>query len=212
MSLSQLLREGTVKEHREAETSRVVQSLFRGLVTRDVYGKLLECLYHLYNELERQIEIHRSTEYIDKFYFPELNRAESLYSDLIFFMGNSYNPGSPLEKTAKYIDHIKYISGQDPLKLIAHAYVRYLGDLSGGQILGRVIRKTFALSSGSGDLFYTFPIEDVDQFKNKYRAQLDALPLDKFRKEEILSEAKLAFQLNGEMFSELDVYLLSPKL
>lgn len=211
MKLSQMLREGTGEEHKKAERSQFIQFMFKGQITRDAYVKQLECLYHLYSALENEMEIHKNTKAVCNFYFPELRRKESLYSDLIFFMGTSYHPGSPLEKTAKYIDHIKHISDREPIKLIPHAYVRYLGDLSGGQILGKIIRKTFSLSENLGDAFFTFPIENVDQFKNIYRARLDELTEDESVKQSLLLEAKLAFQMNGEVFSDLDVYLLSPK-
>ncbi|KAG6887689.1 hypothetical protein C0995_013492 [Termitomyces sp. Mi166 len=46
----------------------------------------------------------------------------------------------------------------DPLPLLAYAYVRYMGDLSGGQTIRRTIGKAYGFdeASGEGLLFYAF--------------------------------------------------------
>ena len=43
-----------------------------------------------------------------------------------------------------------------PALLAAHAYVRYLGDLAGGQALGRIARQAYALPDGAGTRFFDF--------------------------------------------------------
>ena len=47
-------------------------------------------------------------------------------------------------------------AGPDPSRLLAHAYVRYLGDLSGGQFIRRRISKAYGLDDGAGVSFYEF--------------------------------------------------------
>ncbi len=211
MNLSTLFREGTTEEHTKAEKSKFIQAMFRGQISKDAYIAQLEALLHLYSALEHELEIHKKQEFVQKIYFPELFRKKSLQEDLDFFNGSTFIPKEPSKNTQSYISCIQKISAEDPKKLIPHAYVRYLGDLSGGQMLGKIIRKTFSLEEGLGDSFYTFAISDKDQFKVNYRAQLDDLKLDDHQKQELVQEARLAFQLNGDMFSELDVFLLSPK-
>ena len=46
----------------------------------------------------------------------------------------------------------------DPSPLLAHAYVRYLGDLSGGQVIRRAIAKAYGVESAdsAGTRFYEF--------------------------------------------------------
>lgn len=59
-----------------------------------------------------------------------------------------------------YIDHIHNLASSPetaPL-LLAHSYVRYLGDLSGGQIISERVRRVYDLKKdGGGTAFYNFP-------------------------------------------------------
>jgi heme oxygenase len=105
-----------------------------------------------------------------------------------------------------YTDHIKNL--KDPYLIIAHSYVRYLGDLSGGQILKNIVQKNYHLEGEEGVSFYNFQnIKDISQFKVHYKNILDALDLDNDTKIEIIEEAKTVFQLNNQLFSKLDSFI-----
>jgi heme oxygenase len=210
MNLSKLFREGSSEDHSKAEKSNFIQAMFRGQLTKEAYIANLEAMLHLYTALEAELEKHKEDKNVSKIFYPELFRKKSLEQDLYFFGGDTYTLGSPSKNTKKYTNWLEDISKSSPKNLISHAYVRYLGDLSGGQILGKIIRKTFTLQEGVGDLFYTFAINDIDQFKNLYRSQLDSLDITEQEKQGLLHEVKIAFQMNGEIFSELDEFLLSP--
>lgn len=58
-----------------------------------------------------------------------------------------------------YIHQIEELSySNDPSALLAHSYVRYLGDLSGGQILRYTVAKAYNLdeTTGTGISYYSF--------------------------------------------------------
>ena len=83
-------------------------------------------------------------------------------------------------------------------------YTRYLGDLSGGQILKNIAEKALKLTDGGLD-FYEFPdIENKKEFKNTYRATLNKMPVTQSQVSAIVTEANYAFRLNMFMFDELD--------
>ncbi len=84
---------------------------------------------------------------------------------------------------------------------MAHHYTRYLGDLSGGQAIGRILERSFELD-GQGLEFYEFPVRPKP-YKDAYRDRLDGLGLDDDEIDRVVDEVKLAFALNQRVFDEL---------
>ena len=73
-----------------------------------------------------------------------------------------------------------------PHLLVAHHYTRYLGDLAGGQVIGRTLEQLYALD-GQGLAFYAFP--DIGRpvpYRRDYRERLDALPLSSAEQDEVV--------------------------
>jgi hypothetical protein len=66
-----------------------------------------------------------------------------------------FSPAPALQNFLQHIHHLSTSPGQAPL-LLAHAYVRYLGDLSGGQIIGGRIKRAYGLKGQEGTAFYDF--------------------------------------------------------
>ena len=72
----------------------------------------------------------------------------------------------------------------EPAPLLAHAYVRYLGDLSGGQVIRRRVARAYGLEedNGAGVAFYEFKlggggsasIGDMKKIKEWYREGMNA--------------------------------------
>ena len=92
---------------------------------------------------------------------------------------------------------------------MSHSYTRYIGDLSGGQILKGIAQRAMNLSEGEGTAFYEFPeIPDEKAFKVKYRESMDEAPVDEAMVAQIVEEANDAFGLNMEMFKELEGNLI----
>lgn len=95
---------------------------------------------------------------------------------------------------------------------VAHHYTRYLGDLSGGQIIRGTAEKTWGFErKGDGVRFYVFEqISNPAAFKREYRELLDAVDADDLEKQRIVDECKRAFALNTAVFHELgEVFPLS---
>lgn len=86
---------------------------------------------------------------------------------------------------------------------LAHAYTRYLGDLSGGQVARTMLVRHYGL--GDSELsFYRFDgIDKVKPYKDDYRAALDAVPLSLSERDAVVDEAVLAFELNSDLFADL---------
>lgn len=85
---------------------------------------------------------------------------------------------------------------------MAHHYVRYLGDLSGGQVVATHVRRHYGLTDGL--TFYDFTeVGKPKPYKDDYRAALDGLPLTSDQRGSVLAEAVEAFRANQAVFAEL---------
>ena len=205
-NLATQLREGTSKAHSMAENVSFVKSFLGGVVDKESYRKLVSNLYFVYSAMEEAMEKNQDNPIIAPIYFRELNRRKSLEKDLEYFYGENWRTTILIsDATQLYVDRIAMVSEERPELLVAHAYTRYLGDLSGGQILKKIAQRAMNLSDGKGLSFYEFDdVNDEQQFKQNYKKALDSLGLDLNLADQIVAEANLSFTMNMKMFQELD--------
>lgn len=160
-------------------------------------------LYHIYSALEEEIEHNKQNPVYAPLYFPEeLHRKAALEQDMAFWYGPHWQETIPYTAaTQHYVERLHEVGRTHPELLVAHAYTRYLGDLSGGQVLKKIAQKAMALpSSGEGLAFFTFPnIDSPTKFKQLYRARMNTLEMTPEVKHRVTEEAKTAFLLNIEV-------------
>jgi heme oxygenase len=207
--LAQCLREGTKHSHTAAENTAFMKCFLKGIVEREPFRKLLANLYLVYSALETGLERHRNHPVVGGIVFPELNRTANLERDLEFYYGdNWYEQITPLPAGQVYVDRIHEIANTDPVLLIAHAYTRYMGDLSGGQALKNIVRCALNLPPNQGTALHEFeqlPTAEAKRaFKAKYRDALNSLPVDDATIQRIVDEANYAFTLNRDVVHELE--------
>ncbi len=207
--LAQLLREGTQQSHTAAENTAFMKCFLKGIVEREPLRKLLANLYFVYDALESELRRHQDHPLVGRMYFPELNRNTNLESDLAFYYGDNWQEQiAPLPAGQVYVDRIHDVANTDPALLIAHAYTRYMGDLSGGQALKNILRSALKLPADWGTAFYEFEqlstVEAKRAFKEKYRDALNALSVDDATIQRIVDEANDAFMLNRGVLHELE--------
>jgi len=205
-NLATQLREGTSKSHSMAENVSFVKSFLGGVIDKESYRKLVSNLYFVYSAMEEEMEKNKENIYIKPIYFTELNRRKNLELDLEHYYGPNWKSLIRIsEATSSYVERIKTISSERPELLVAHAYTRYLGDLSGGQLLKKIAQRAMNLPDGKGLAFYEFDqVEDEQEFKQNYKKALDSLPLDSTLAENIVAEANVSFTMNMKMFQELE--------
>lgn len=198
--------------------------------------------------LERGLDLHKAHPVLAPTYNPELlRRADTLAADIKFLLnrlpawslkpsGRKHGIKTPFPlpafieevfvstppKLARYLDRIEGLSANEqkcPL-LLAHAYVRYLGDLSGGQIIGAKLRRAYGLDGLDGRRFYYFDLSDdtkaavtgeetvgerkkkLAEVKNWYRRGMNQGGGDDVElKRALVREANDAFVMNTEIFA-----------
>ena len=209
-NLATKLREGTKKSHTMAENVGFIKCFLKGVVEKTSYRKLVTNLYFVYSAMEEEMEKHQNHPLLSKIYYPQLNRKKSLEKDLSYYYGNNWREEiQPTTAGQAYVERIREISANNPELLVAHSYTRYLGDLSGGQILKGIAQRAMNLYDGNGTAFYEFEdITDEKAFKNTYRQAMNDLPIDDKVADEIVDEANAAFGMNMKMFMELEGNLI----
>jgi heme oxygenase (biliverdin-producing, ferredoxin) len=209
-NLASKLRVGTKKAHTMAENVGFVKCFLRGVVEKSSYRKLVANFYFVYSAMEEEMEKHRNHPVISKIYLPQLNRKYTLEQDLTFYYGANWREQIQLSSAGEaYVKRIREISEKEPELLVAHSYTRYLGDLSGGQILKGIAVNAMNLNEGEGTAFYEFAeITDEKGFKAQYRQGLDEMPIDESTADRIVNEANDAFGINMKMFQELEGNLI----
>ena len=205
INFSKQLKEGTKKSHTMAENTSFVASFLRGVVDESKYRQLIANFYFIYHALESEINIHKDNPFIGPMRLNGLARHDALVEDCKYFYGDDWQDTiRPTEQTQRYISRIHEVAKNNPELLIGHHYTRYMGDLSGGQILKGIAQKALGLKE-DGLAFYEFPeISDKKGFKESYRRVLDTMiPATQKNVDGIIVEANYAFRLNMYMFEEI---------
>ena len=204
-SLASRLRQETRQNHVEAERSGIMRRLLTRTLDLGTYVALLRNLLPIYEALEEEMVRHQADQVVAPFHHPGLARAKALEADLQQLGGPDWRSLPVIPEALAYVDQIHGAARKDPALLVAHGYVRYLGDLSGGQILQKIVAETFELVAGSGVGFYEFPdLGDLDAFKHRYRAALDALSPSPALADSIVREAIGGFEANTRLFAGLE--------
>ncbi|KOR33053.1 hypothetical protein TI05_03405 [Achromatium sp. WMS3] len=176
MSLKKLIMD----KHNIAEGKAFVHVLLSGNIPPAVYYRYLTNQYHNYAALEDRLQ---------KTDFPkdcwDVFRAKLIQADMQELEAEYGLHFAPHLLTPSTIEYTTYIKKLNKTELMAHMYVRYFGDMSGGAIIKKHI-------PGSG-LFY--------EFKNKQtlKAKLTTL-LD----DDMGAEANRCFDFAIRLFTELE--------
>ncbi|MFD3440070.1 MULTISPECIES: biliverdin-producing heme oxygenase [unclassified Streptomyces] len=203
---STLIRVASHEQHTEAETSPFMSDLLGGRLGVEAYARYTEQLWFVYRALEGAAGALEDDPVAGPFIRPELMRTAALERDLAHLRGADWRAGAaPLPATEAYAARVEECARTWPAGYIAHHYTRYLGDLSGGQIIRDRAEKTWGFArKGDGVRFYVFEqIDNPAAFKRGYRELLDAVNADELEKKRIVEECKRAFDFNGAVFREL---------
>lgn len=199
--LSTAMREGSMAEHEAAEHSSFMTELMAGGLVAQAYADYLLRYREVYAALETAIRARLDDPAVAAVHDPALERLAAIDADL-----DHWAPAGPRTvdspAAAAYRARLEAATEWGGL-LVAHHYTRYLGDLSGGQAIGRILDRTYGLD-GAGVAFYDFAeIPKPKPYKDAYRARLDGLDLAAGDKQRVVDEVKVAFRLNQAVFTEL---------
>ncbi|KAF9496595.1 heme oxygenase-like protein [Pleurotus eryngii] len=230
LPISEILHKGTVKSHDEVAKSPGAAALVNAALPREEYVRFLMILWHIYGAIEEALERHAANTVLQPTHNPILlARKSSLSADISAVLQvpeSSWQAhpiytslmASPPPALTAYTSRITDIESTDPSLLLAHSYARYLGDLSGGQVIKHRTAKAYGLDEQSniGLSFYAFrqlgssvPATsqgDMKKIKVWFKAGMDAGVGDDAKlKEALLREANIAFELNAGLLHDLSI-------
>ena len=171
------LKELTSEKHKEAEEQPFIKSIFKGQVDRDKYIDYLYQLLVLYQSLEwhgTRLGIFKGID--------NIKRAKAIELDYNELIGEAESRGKLNTSTINYINYLETIK-DDATKMLAHVYVRHMGDMFGGQMLAKLL-------PGSNRMFQ---FENLPQLIANVRQKLDV---------SLAEEANVAFDHNINMLKD----------
>ncbi len=203
--LSELFQAETKTIHKEVEQHAFVKQILSDEIEDKHYLQHLVDLHAIYQSLESGLRANlKKISEIQSIYFEDLCRENGLQND-VKQLKEACNGGhiECSQAALDYVRHLNHLADFNPLLLVAHAYVRYLGDLSGGMILKQHLEKKWP----DAIEFYDFTAllkkhgkKNSWDFKEFFKDKLNQMLLNDQQRKELGEEAKKAFELSGKLF------------
>jgi heme oxygenase len=190
--LSQLVREASKDAHVAAERSPFMVALMKGDLPSEAYFDYIAQLAPIYEAIEKW---EGKLPFFDR----RLDRFEKIIADLEYIGTRIVS-----NETIAYVKHItKLVKAKDEVRLVAHHYTRYLGDLSGGQAIGALVARNLSIPPNFLSFYDFDDIGDRVRYKETYRENLDTI-IDAKDHQKFIDEVILAFNYNRSIFEALE--------
>lgn len=196
------LKAATAQRHSKAEHSTFMSDLMGGKLNLDAYIDLLSQYVYIYDALEAVARSYRAAgnDILEPFVVPGLDRLDAIKADLAALGEPLGRPATPA--TAEYAQRI-LATASNPERFLAHHYLRYLGDLSGGQAIAALVARHYGAAPEALNM-YRFPeLPKPKVYKDSYRDLLDNAAFTEEEREALIDEALYGFDANARVFAEL---------
>lgn len=206
MALPERLKSETRDLHARAERSGAMRRLLGGTLDRPGYCVLLRALHVIYEGLEAALVQHAPHPLIAPVCLAGLARTDALAADLRALHGAGWPQDLAVPRAARrYARRLRLLARWHPPLLAAHAYVRYLGDLHGGQVLQALVARHYALGAGPGTAFYAFGDRAATQaLVGAFRQGLHEIGRRQpSLGDALVREARRAFEAHCQLFEEI---------
>lgn len=202
--IAETLKLASRPQHESAENSSFITALMRGALDLAAYKKYLINLAWLYEALEAKVAEGDAFDSSESLWDTRLNRLDAITSDLeALGVANWRTETKPSNAMLSYIEHLASLQGKSDLRLVAHHYTRYLGDLSGGQAIAALVARHYGATAEQLSFYRFSEIDDLVRYKEAYRSKLDGLQLNETQLQDLVAEVQKAFAFNQRVFEDL---------
>jgi len=188
------------KAHHQAEGMVFSRALLEGRAEPLQLAALLRALAPAYALLEQEGPALASALGAGAMPWWALERSTALRHDLAILAALPATP--PSAAAAIWLEQLRCLVRQAPHRLMAHVYVRYGGDLSGGQQLAEQANAILRCHQLPAVQFWAFN-QDIAALKHALHDGFEAMDLSPVEEEELLEEAELAFHATQRLLAEL---------
>jgi len=206
--LSVALRTETSAAHADAEGSAFIEQLMGGAACQHAFAALVAQQLVIYRALEDVLHgAYAEHPMVAPVLDPRLDRVAALEQDMTQLFGPDHDVRLAAGQiricpaTVAYADVLR--SEHSPEVMLANHYVRYLGDLSGGQVIARLVERNYGIDPRALNFYRFAEIPKPKPYKDAYRARLDALDLSAASRRRVLDAAITSFELNRRVFADL---------
>ncbi len=186
--------------HRQAEGMAFSRALLAGQVEPLQLVALLRALAPGYGLIEQEGPDLAAALGAQAFPWSDLARSPALERDAAQFAAIEASP--PSAAAAIWLEQLRSLARQAPHRFLAHVYVRYGGDLSGGQQLADQANALLASRGLPPVSFWAFE-RPVRELKDGLHAAFEQLELSEAEEAELLEEAEIAFRATQSLLAEL---------
>jgi len=172
------LKDLTWEHHKNAERQKFVKVMFSGSIDPKLYAEFLFNQHMAYDLLEMMAMSHGIFNGME-----DVRRAPKILADFKELWPKDQTLPEPKNATKTYLDHLLTIKDNKDA-LMAHVYVRHIGDLSGGQMIRKKV-------PGAGTMF---DFADKDQAKEIIRSRIN---------DSMADEAKKCFDFATGLFQDM---------
>lgn len=196
--LTDLMREQTNELHQRIEHVQFTQKLFLGVLPKTLYARYLSGLLVIYMALESELIKLSANQYPALRGLRPFFRAQLIQKDLLYILDGREQLNDGFSMWPQKIAEFSNFSLENVLAL---TYVRFLGDIGGGQILLKRIRPTLGVlnSRWDGVQMYRYD-QSIDSLRKKFKAIFNDLSLTSAQKNNLLQATSAAFEVHIKWF------------